>query len=299
MPISTVHQPAPVGFDTATRARPPAIGMLSTYPPTQCGLATFSAALIQHLHLAAGGLGVVRVVDDPDLRHGPDVVAHLVNGSPEARCRGTSPQRVRRGGRPARVRHLRRSDGVDVLPIVDALTVPTIIVLHTVLQEPTAGQRRILLRLLAAADVVVTMTQTAQTAPGRELRRRPDAGRRDPARRGRPRARLRAERRPAGRPLVLTWGLLGPGKGIEWAIDAMARAERPAARATWWSGQTHPKVAHRDGEAYRDGLVEPAPVRGRRGHRRASTTATSTWARWPGWSSAPTSCCCPTTRASR
>ena len=54
MPISTVHQPAQVGSDTATRARPPAIGMLSTYPPTQCGLATFSAALIQHLHLSAG-----------------------------------------------------------------------------------------------------------------------------------------------------------------------------------------------------------------------------------------------------
>ncbi len=54
------------------------------------------------------------------------------------------------------------ADGVDVLPIVDALTVPAIIVLHTVLQDPTAGQRRILLRLLAAADVVVTMTHTAK-----------------------------------------------------------------------------------------------------------------------------------------
>ena len=39
---------------------------------------------------------------------------------------------------------------------------PTIIVLHTVLQDPTAGQRHILLRLLAAADVVVTMTHTAK-----------------------------------------------------------------------------------------------------------------------------------------
>ena len=82
-------------------------------------------------------------------------------------------------------------DGVDVLAIVDALTVPTIIVLHTVLQDPTARQRHILLRLLAAADVVVTMTQTAQQAARRELRRRPGAGRRDPARRGRPRARRR------------------------------------------------------------------------------------------------------------
>jgi hypothetical protein len=84
VPISTVHQFAQVGLDTTTRSRPPGIGMLSTYPPTQCGLATFSAALIQHLHLTAGALGVVRVVDDPELRRGPDVVAHLVNGSPDS-----------------------------------------------------------------------------------------------------------------------------------------------------------------------------------------------------------------------
>ena len=164
MPISTVHQSAQAGFDTAaTRPRPPAIGMLSTYPPTQCGLATFSAALIQHLHLGAGSLGVVRVVDDPELRHGPDVVAHLVNGSPDSA--GAAVRRLN-GFDVVVVQHeygiYGGPDGVDVLPIVDALTVPTIIVLHTVLQDPTAEQRRILLRLLAAADVVVTMTHTAK-----------------------------------------------------------------------------------------------------------------------------------------
>ena len=51
---------------------------------------------------------------------------------------------------------------------MDALTVPTIIVLHTVLQDPTARQRHILLRLLAAADVVVTMTEHRQEATGRD-----------------------------------------------------------------------------------------------------------------------------------
>ena len=66
-------------------------------------------------------------------------------------------------------------DGVDVLDIVDALTVPTIVVMHTVLQDPTARQRHILLRLLAAADVVVTMTADRQAAAGRDLRRRPGA----------------------------------------------------------------------------------------------------------------------------
>ena len=258
MPISTVHQSAQLGFETATRPRPPAIGMLSTYPPTQCGLATFSAALIQHLQLGSGALGVVRVVDDPELRSGPEVVAHLVNGSADSA--GAAIRRLN-GFDVVVVQHeygiYGGPDGVDVLPIVDALTVPTIIVLHTVLQDPTAAQRRILLRLLAAADVVVTMTHTAK----RRLVASYDA---DPTQivviphgavdLGHATA---AERPPGGRPLVLTWGLIGPGKGIEWAIEAMAGLSDLRPRYLVM-GRTHPKVAHRDGESYRDGLVEQA-----------------------------------------
>jgi polysaccharide biosynthesis protein PslF len=64
VPISAAH---PVSTRPAATAapRPTTIGMLSTYPPTQCGLATFSAALIEHLQLSPGSLGVVRVVDEP------------------------------------------------------------------------------------------------------------------------------------------------------------------------------------------------------------------------------------------
>jgi len=232
--------------------------MLSTYPPTQCGLATFSAALVQHLRRAAGSVGVVRVVDDPVLGHDRDVVAHLVNGFPDSA--GAAVRRLN-GFDAVVVQHeygiYGGSDGIDVLPILDALTVPTIIVLHTVLRDPTAGQRRILLRLLATADVVVTMTHTAK-------RRLVASYGADPAQvvviphgavdHGHP---ARVERRPGARPLVLTWGLIGPGKGIEWAIDAMAglRDLRPRYLV---AGRTHPKIAHRDGEAYRDSLVARA-----------------------------------------
>ena len=258
MPISTAHQPAQFGLETASNSRPPTIGMLSTYPPTQCGLATFSAALVQHLRRAAGSVGVVRVVDDPVLGHDRDVVAHMVNGSPDSA--GAAVRRLN-GFDAVVIQHeygiYGGSDGIDVLPIVDALTVPTVIVLHTVLQNPTAGQRHILLRLLAAADVVVTMTHTAK-------RRLVASYGADPAQvvviphgavdHGHPSP---VERRPGARPLVLTWGLLGPGKGIEWAIDAMAGLSDLRPRYLV-AGRTHPKIAHRDGEAYRDSLVQRA-----------------------------------------
>jgi glycosyltransferase involved in cell wall biosynthesis len=257
VPITAAHHPVTVLPATPVAPRPTALGLLSTYPPTHCGLATFTAALVEHLHLSPGSLGVVRVVDQPEAVPGPDVVGHLVNGS--ATSAAAAVRRLN-GFDAVVVQHeygiYGGPDGADVLDVVDALTVPLIVVLHTVLQDPSTRQRRILLRLLAAADTVVTMTETAR----RRLVARYGA---DPARltvipHGAVDHGVGAIPRPmAARPLVLTWGLIGPGKGIEWAIDAMAglRDLQPRYLVI---GQTHPKVVQRDGEAYRDGLQRRA-----------------------------------------
>ncbi|HEY0812008.1 MAG TPA: glycosyltransferase [Pseudonocardia sp.] len=235
---------------------------MTTYPPTQCGLATFSAALVQHLRVSPGVVGVVRVLDAPQPHIEQDVTAHLVNGSTES---ARAAVRQLNGFDAVLIQHeygiYGGPDGADVLDIVDRLTVPMIVVLHTVLQDPTPRQRHILLRLIAAADTVVTMTATAR-------RRLIASYGADPAQvtmiphgaidHG---SALTVDQRPTGRPLILTWGLIGPGKGIEWAIDAMAglRDLRPRYLVI---GRTHPKVVQRDGEAYRDSLLERVRVAG-------------------------------------
>ena len=58
-------------------------------------------------------------------------------------------------------------------------------------------------------------------------------------------------------PRLLTWGLLGPGKGIEWAIDALGELTDldPAPHYTI-AGATHPKVQQHSGESYRNMLAE-------------------------------------------
>ncbi|HOZ60216.1 MAG TPA: glycosyltransferase, partial [Nakamurella multipartita] len=137
-------------------------------------------------------------------------------------------------------------------------------VLHTVLTEPTAHQRAVLDGVLAAAGAVVTMSETAH-------RRLLTGYRVDPAKvsviaHGAPEQSGPVPvptvnqapgdlDLPTETPTVLTWGLLGPGKGIEWGIEAMAHLKdlRPSIRYVV-AGQTHPKVLLHQGEEYRQGL---------------------------------------------
>jgi len=66
-----------------------------------------------------------------------------------------------------------------------------------------------------------------------------------------------ARRESNVRPRILTWGLLGPGKGIEWVIDTMATLkELDPAPLYVVAGRTHPKVLAREGEAYRQRLMD-------------------------------------------
>ena len=68
--------------------------------------------------------------------------------------------------------------------------------------------------------------------------------------------RICQPRDPGDRLRLLTWGLLGPGKGIEWAIDAMAMLERRPATSHLPRGRCDASEgARRDGEAYRRMLV--------------------------------------------
>src|SRR3954454_17712040 len=202
---------------------PMSYGFLSTYTPTECGLATFTAALVSELRRAtpASRVGVVRVVDRLPRTASRDVVHHLVTSSPGGEAEAAA---VLDGFDAVVVQHeygiYGGPGGDQVLDVLERLTVPVIVVPHTVLVEPTPHQREVLERVLAVADVVVTMTPTAR-------RRLLDCYPVDPARvalipHGAPDTRLPGGGRdplppgsgpPRVRPTILTWGLLGPGKG--------------------------------------------------------------------------------------
>jgi polysaccharide biosynthesis protein PslF len=241
---------------------PTSYALLSTYPPTQCGLATFTSALLAHLPEPGDRVVVVRVLDEPAPRPSPEVVQNLVAGSAASAAAAAD---ALNSFDVVIVQHeygiYGGPDGQDVVALLEALYVPCIVVLHTVLAHPTPRQRAILDRVIGAASAVVTMTQTARS-------RLLDIYGTSPERvfvipHGAADNRVAASSPPAAsRPRILTWGLLGPGKGIEHAIDAMAiLADRGLSVRYQVAGQTHPRVLDREGEAYRRALEARARTR--------------------------------------
>jgi glycosyltransferase involved in cell wall biosynthesis len=238
-------------------------GFLSTYPPTQCGLATFTASLAGRL---AGDVpvGVVRVVDEVEFDSRPEVTHQWRTADPRAH-RGVVE--ALNAYDVAVVQHeygiFGGPDGESVVRVLEELQVPTIAVLHTVLSDPTHHQRAVLEAVVHHADTVVVMTETAR-------RRLIDGYRVEPHRvvvipHGAPTEWATSVDRPGPglTPTILTWGLLGPGKGIEWAITAVAslRDLSPPPRYVV-AGETHPRVLEHFGDAYRQDLQAQAATLG-------------------------------------
>lgn len=149
--------------------------------------------------------------------------------------------------------------GEHILALLDRVSLPVIVTLHTILEKPDADQRRVMEGLLQRSSRVVVMAER-----GREILERvygasarsivmiphgvPDRDFVDPD-------TLKARFGWEGRKTVLTFGLLAPGKGIEVMIEALPQivAEHPETLYTVL-GATHPNLVAYEGEKYRDSL---------------------------------------------
>ncbi len=232
------------------------VGVLSTYAPTHCGLATFTAALSDALCANGVDVGVVRVADGRP-SSSERVIGELVSGSATSISAATE---LLNQSDVAVIQHeygiYGGVDGDDVVDIVDGLRVPSIVVAHTVLKNPTPHQRSVLEAIAAMADQVVVMSEAARQrlCHGFDV----DSRKVITIPHGATIPSGLALKRPS-RPTLLTWGLLGPGKGVERVIEAMRLLRDLPGRPEYLvAGQTHPKVLAEDGEAYRDARKEQA-----------------------------------------
>src|SRR5580704_12782495 len=132
-------------------------GFVSTFPPTQCGLATFTAALRGALLSSTTDEGwVVRLVGEDAPRPGNEVVAQLIAGDSASLSRAAAQLHL---CDVAIVKHeygvYGGAEGSEILDALDPFLVPRVIVRHTFLADPSPHQRQILELVIAKADAVV------------------------------------------------------------------------------------------------------------------------------------------------
>ncbi len=236
------------------------VALVGTHPPTACGLATYTSNLRLAIHDPSTRLDawVVRLLEEWEPEVSPHVSARWIAGDSWSLACSLEALAAMDA---VIVQHefgiYPGPDGVGVLDLVDGVSVPIITVLHTAPIEPTLNQRFIVNRLLdRSSSVVVHSTAARQRIVG-AYDADPEAvtviphgatGNFGPGRTTTP-----------GVPTILTWGLLGPGKGIERGIDAVARLRQRGDEVNYViAGQTHPKVLAGEGEKYRQFLVDYA-----------------------------------------
>ena len=244
-------------------ARPlPSVAIVSTYPPTACGLATFASALADGLErIGVRRIGVVRSTTESALPFDDRVLSVLKPGSNQSMSLAAS---CLDEFDYALIQHeygiYGGDSGEEVLELISRTSTPVITTLHTVPLTPNDKQRHILESIVQMSAAVVTMTHTARerlvslyevdenkvTVIAHGARFVPSP-----------------PRNSSSHFDLLTWGLLGPGKGIEWVVDAMGLLSHthPHVRYTV-AGTTHPKVFERDGNAYRNSLMQRARENG-------------------------------------
>jgi len=240
---------------------------VATYPPRRCGIATFT----RDLAYSAGDheIAALHAPGAPDVYSSE--VRHRIRRDVLADYLKVARDLNRSSAGAVSVQHeygiWGGDDGEFVLDFVRALTKPVVATLHTVPQNPSMRQRAILVGLIGASAASVVMSQSAARLLTRVYGIAPN--RLDVVPHGVPSLPLVAPDtiKPrlglASGPVILSFGLLGPGKGYETVIEAMPSVidADPAARYVIL-GATHPELLRRDGEAYRTRLMRLADALG-------------------------------------
>ncbi len=150
-------------------------------------------------------------------------------------------------------------DGSFLLDLLDQANAPVVVTVHTALDRPSPGQRRVMDAIVDRAARVVTMTadaaaiMRAEHGVGAEKLRVIPHG----THMAQPNARAlgRAILAAGERPVMLTFGLLSPGKGIEHAIRALPAITAKCPDVLYVVlGVTHPNLLRDEGERYRTSL---------------------------------------------
>ncbi|HZZ00728.1 MAG TPA: glycosyltransferase family 4 protein [Candidatus Baltobacteraceae bacterium] len=244
---------------------PPRASFLGSYPPRECGIATFTKDVVDSYNRAFGVSSAVIAIDEPGgevRRYGPEVIARIAE---QDRYSYAEMARFvnRSSAQMINVQHeyglFGGERGEWLIDFLRALEKPAVLTLHTVLPEPDETMLRVTRELCRYASRVVVLSQT-----GRDLLEIvygidpeklrvihhgvPDVPFQstDPA---------KASFGIGQRTVISTFGLISRGKGLEYAIEAMRTVVNRHPEVLYLIlGETHPVVRRHEGESYRESV---------------------------------------------
>lgn len=161
--------------------------------------------------------------------------------------------------------------GSYLLSLLKEVRMPVVTTLHTILHEPSVAQRKVMDELVQHSDRLVVMAQKGleilcetYAVPEAKvdviLHGIPDIPFTDSS-------LSKAQFGVEGRVVLMTFGLLGPGKGIQHVIKALPKIVRAHPNVVYLVlGATHPNLVAEEGESYRRSLERLAEDLGVREH---------------------------------
>jgi glycosyltransferase involved in cell wall biosynthesis len=254
---------------SARRAMPGKIVLVGNYLPRQCGIATFTTDLLTALaqENPEGECWAMVMNDVPEGYRYPPEVRFEVNQRTLSDYRMAADFLNMSQVDMVCLQHefgiFGGEDGSYILELISHLRMPVVTTLHTVLQVPSAGQFAILRKIAQVSDRLVVMShkakeilRTVYNVPGEKIvmipHGIPDVPFLDPN-------YYKDQFGVEGRKVILTFGLLSPGKGIETMIDALPDVVRKHPDTVYIVlGATHPHVRREQGESYRLSLQRRA-----------------------------------------
>lgn len=246
---------------------PPRALFLGSFPPRECGIATFTKDVVDSFDRCFATKSEVVAIDEPGgegRSYPPEVCCRLQEAAPESYADVAAIV----DAHPAALLNIQHEyglfggeDGEWLIDALERITKPIVTSLHTVLPEPSVHHRRVAQRICALSGAVVVLSRT-----GKDLlveRYAVDAEKIRVIHHGVPDVPFRDTDGPKAsfgvgqRTVISTFGLINRGKGLEYAIDAMRQIVRRFPEVLYLIlGETHPNVRRHEGESYRESLHE-------------------------------------------
>jgi glycosyltransferase involved in cell wall biosynthesis len=272
-PTSDYRAALPAGERTLTSEHGPMrIAFVASAVPRRCGIATFTGDLLAAVKAADPAVRTMQAaIDEPSAAraYGPDVRWRIRQED----WRTYRDAAIAINATNVDIVNVQHEFGLyglwhdgtydDHLKVfLEHLKKPVVVTLHTVPPQPEPWARDTLRAASERSDVVVVMAHTA----ARLLRdvygieKEPAVIEHGmPAIEPRGRHRLKRQLGVDDRQIVSTFGLVDPRKGLEYVIEAMTRiVERNPSALYLIVGQTHPELLKKEGETYRNSLVQTA-----------------------------------------